>query len=361
MVYLILLVSCLALVLIPGRKNQIKVMPFLLLMMIFICGMRAPEVGRDTKNYIDIFLSGGGRAGMYEPIFQLVADFTKWIGLGPNGFFTVMACITFIPLFWFFYKTSRLPVFSILIFLTFSVVFFHQTMNTVRASAALPFCLMAFFHANKKQWKPTVLYFLVATGFHYSSLVLAAILLLALMLKNLKREVFYVVLAVTLLTGLFLTSRIGAAIGRLTNAMVSLALFSKGTGYYVAQNYMASLEGTSLNFFGVAGTLLPFSAYAFLLYDKENRDSLYYKLFVLGVFISNVFLSVAIVYRVTMFLTPLITVILPNTYKRSKPKKQAMLLGLSILMILWYCYQMLTAGPDDMAGTVPYRAYWMTS
>lgn len=354
--YLVLLVSCLVLMLIPGRKNQAKVAPVLMVLMILIVGLRSPEVGRDTQNYVDIYLEGGWR---YEPLFQLIAAVSRWLGLGVNGFFTIMAVITFCPLFWFFRRASWRPVFSALIFVTFSVVFFHQTMNTVRASAALPFCLIALFFASRKEWWKTIVCFLIATGFHYSSLAVAALLLISGLFKKVRRKGYYALLAVSLLIGLFLSSRIGAVLGSITNGLAAIVALSSRTGYYLAQTYLATLGETSLNFFGVAATLLPFSTFGFLLYDPINGKSLYYRLFIIAVLISNVFLSVAIVYRVTMFLTPLITVLLPNTYKRSGPNRQLLLLVLTFLMILWYCYQLFTAGPSDMAATVPYRVFWV--
>ncbi len=207
--YLVLLVSCLVLMLIPGRKNQAKVAPVLMVLMILIVGLRSPEVGRDTQNYVDIYLEGGWR---YEPLFQLIAVISRWMGLGVNGFFTIMAIITFCPLFWFFRRASWRPVFSTLIFVTFSVVFFHQTMNTVRASAALPFCLMALFFASRKEWWKTIVCFLIATGFHYSSLAVAALLLISGLFKKVRRKGYYALLAVSLLIGLFLSSRIGAVL-----------------------------------------------------------------------------------------------------------------------------------------------------
>ena len=327
-----------------------------MLLMILLVGLRSPEVGRDTQNYVDIYLEGGWR---YEPLFQLVAAVSRWTGLGVNGFFTIMAVITFCPLFWFFRRTSWRPVVSALVFVTFSVVFFHQTMNTVRASAALPFCLLALFHASRKEWWKTVIFFLVAAGFHYSCLAVAALLWFSFLFKKVGRKGYYALLAVSLLIGLFLSSRIGAFLGGITNSLAALVALSSRTGYYVAQTYLASLGETSLNFFGVASSLLPFSLYGFLLYDPINRKSLYYRLFIIAVLVSNVFLSVAIVYRVTMFLTPLITILLPNTYRRSEPNKKLVLLVLSLLMILWYCYQLFTAGPSDMAGTVPYHVFWI--
>jgi hypothetical protein len=231
-------------------------------------------------------------------------------------------------------------------------------MNTIWASAAMSYCLLACHYWNRNRWKKVTICMLVAFGFHYSSFVVLFFIAASMLFRKMGKMSYFFIIYSSLIIGVFFTYKIGAIIGNALNAVAGLDLLSSGTGFYVGSNYLESLQESNLNTFGVFAALFPMSYFCVVSCDSINRKSLFYRLFVLAVVMSNIFLSVAIFYRITMLVIPLVIVIVPNTLVRSSRMRKELLLAGMSMMVLWYFYQLLTAGPSDMAATVPYSFYW---
>lgn len=317
--------------------------------MMLLCGLRGIKVGVDTGSYYDAYQYGAER---FEPICQFLMWAGHALGLSAKGFTMSMALITYIPLFLFFKKTSKDISFTILIFLSFSVYFYHETFNTARVYTAMAFSLFAYYYVAEGKIGKSLLFVLISVMCHYSAIATIPFMLLAHFLGRIRFGWMTVVISASVAFGFFFAVGFGDLAEQLSMLM---EYYTSGdlANYY--NTHLDTMKETDFNIVGTLSTMLPFSFFAIFMYDEQNAKSLYYKLFLIAVVLNNVFISVVLTYRFTMFYTLLITILLPNTFIRTREFKKLCLFGLSSFMVLWYIYMLVRATPESFAGTVPYQ------
>lgn len=349
-IYIILLV-CTIVSSFVGNRRQRNFLSFLVILgMLFVCGLRGRTVGADTENYINAYLHGAGR---FEPMFQFTMDICHLLFLSSQDFLIVVAFITFIPLFIFLQQESKNTGFSLLIFLSFSVYFYPETFNTVRVCLSIVYMLFAYKYLSEiKLWK-AIIFLVIGVLFHYSAIVIIPFLILARYIKKISFQVVLSLVVISFAFGIFFA--VGFSDYASQVLALSMAFDNDMVSYY--QTHLQNFEDSTLNIFGYLGDMLPFSLFVLLLYDRKNSTSLYYKLFLFAVLLTNVFISVQLAYRVTMFMLTTIIVVLPNTYYRVTKIRKFYLASLSTAMVFWYIYLLFNANAIGygMAGSVPYH------
>lgn len=347
--YFLILILLLFTTILRGLKGRNLITASVFMLMMFLCGWRGKDVGVDTVQYYGSYLHGSDR---YEPMFQLVSYFCYTVGFSFKEFLMCYALLTFIPLYVFIRKVSVDAAFSVLIFLTFSAYFYHETFNTMRVYAAMTYVLFAYYYVERgSNWK-ALCFFLIGCLFHYSAIVTIPFVILFKCVKHISFVPILLTIVLSVVFGLIF------AIGFKDMATQLSLLMEYYSGGDLAEYYQKSLDNMEETTFSVIGTLafmLPFSAFSVFMYDKTNSRSLYYKLFLVAAVLQNVFISVVLTYRMTMFFLILIVVVLPNSFNRAKGFRRLSLAGLSAFMVLWYVYQLVRATPESFAGTVPYH------
>lgn len=333
------------------RGGEVKEVLSLLifLLMLFVCGMRGIDVGRDTSHYISYYVNGF--SDRMEPMNTFLVGLCKWLGFSPRGYLMTCAVLTYAPIYLFLRKVSCNTAFSLLIFLAFSVYFYHQTFNIVRAYMAIAYMLFAYYFLSQKRYLLMFLFLIIGVMCHYSALFTIPFLLFAWKVKRVDFKYVFPTIIVSALFG-FSSSE------NFQNMADQIGLFLESYNNTAVFTYMSNLQEVRQNEWTTIGILLhiiPFSLFVLLMHNKRLSESIYYKLFFLAVVISNCLSNVFLGYRITQFFFILLIVLLPRAVRLSKGIKMYSLISLSGIMILFYVYQLLAAKPHiSLAGTIPY-------
>jgi hypothetical protein len=150
-----------------------------------VVGMRGIDVGTDTYNYAMYFLSSrdGIAATRFEPGFVLITRVLSATGMSVAGYQLVLFAILLLTAMaamrhYFHYLDSEFGYLTFvttgLMLLLLSPMFVNASINAVRQGmAALPvFTALLAFH--RRQWRSFIMYGVLATSFHYSSLLYLA-------------------------------------------------------------------------------------------------------------------------------------------------------------------------------------------
>ena len=269
-------------------------------------------------------------------------------------FLSLFALAALAPLYKMLNRESRNISFSLLIYLSFSNFFYPETFNTIRATAAIGFFVLAMSYWSRKEYRCGLLLFIVSCLFHISSIVACGLLMIAQVVPYISRGVTNIAVIVSIVFGIVFQTGFSEYANSISLLLSSVS--GDFTEYYY--QHFASLEKTEFNLVGTLSYMLPFSLFAILLYDKENSNSIFYKSFVLGVVLSNFFISVTLIYRITMYLTIFLIIVLPNTLKRQRLNLKILSLMLIAFMLSWYIYKLFFASNDDMAGILPYSFFF---
>lgn len=351
-VYLFLLLLTVIATFIGGKnRKNVGWGVFIILNFIFLVGLRGHNVGTDTDNYWYAYLYQMGNR--MEPLFHLVRDCCRYINLSVNAYFTVLSTLTFLPLWWFIKRESSNFGFSLLIYYTFSTLFFFQTFNVVRACLAISYLLVCCFYIRNNKYKRAIFFALIAVMFHYSALMIIFIIIITSCIKRLN---FFIVLAsisITFIIGLsFGTFVQDLAVG-LSAADAFTSADSEALDNY--QNYLDKFEDSTWNLVGALATMLPFSVITILTFNKEHAQNIYYRLLFIGVIINNAFVAAMFTYRITMYLLIFSIIVLPNAYSKACSIKKLMIIGFTTLMVLWFIYSLITANDSSFNEAYPYE------
>ncbi len=331
-----------------GLKERDILALFAFFGMMLLCGLRGIDVGVDTYNYYYAYIHGSDR---FEPMTQILMWLCSFFNLSPKGFLMSMALMTFIPLYLFVKKNSVDISFSFLIFLSFSAYFYHETFNTARVYMAMVFSLFSFSYASEQKFLKSIGFLVISVLCHYSAVVVIPFVYFAKMVANVRLKTMLITILVSIIFGILFVVGFKETADQLS---LALAYYASGdlADYY--QKHLDRMEETTFNMVGTLSNMLPFSAFAICMYDEKNAQSLYYKLFLTAVVIENLFISVVLSYRVSMFFLILIIILLPNSYNRATGIRKHSLEALTLFMLLWYVYQMIRATDESFAGTIPY-------
>ncbi len=320
--------------------------------MFAICALRSTSVGIDTEHYYNSFQQGTNRN--IEIGYWLVRDIALLFSNPFQVFLAIYAAASIFPLYYTLKRESVNVAFSLLIYLSFSNYFYPETFNTIRATASIAFYLLGLSFWLRHDRKIAIVLFLVSTVFHNSAII-ALLLTVGILYINLfSRKLTYSALLLSVIFGLGFKS--GFSDYAETISLWISSVPGDAIDYY--SQYVNQFEETSFNIVGTLANMLPFTLFAIFLYDEENSRNAFYKLFVMGVILSNIFISVMLVYRITMFFTVMLLIVLPNTYVRLKGTKLKIVKGLIFFMILWYIYKLFGSTSDKMAGIIPYTFFF---
>lgn len=324
------------------------------ILMFLICALRDVSVGIDTEHYYEGFHQGTTRKMElgYWAIRAVALCFSNSFHI----FIAAFAFVSIYPVYKFLKKESCNIAFSFLVYLSFSNYFYPETFNTIRATASIAMYLMGLSALMRKEYVTMSWWAIMCVFFHNQGLVIITLTIIAfLFVKNIPKKLVYILLIVSVIFGLSFNSGFSQYADMLSLWMAQFS--GDAADYYI--RYVARFEETSLNIVGTLANMLPFTLFAIVLYDNQNSQSLYYKLYLIGTLMSNIFISVSFVYRITMYFSILLIVILPNTFIRSMKSKRTILLIMTFLMGIWYIYKLFGSTSDTMAGIIPYKFFFV--
>ncbi len=321
--------------------------------MLIFSGARGLEVGTDTFMYVRYFNSVSGLQDIdkysdrFEIGFRLFTCSIAGIFTNPHALLFISTLITLIFFYLVVYKTSKVPWYTILLFI--ALLIFFNSMCLSRQYIAIAFTSLAMWMYCEKKYINASIALIVAISFHGS----AAIVLLLIPLYGIK---------ITKKNRLLLF--IGAGIFFMVfNQLIDtlIKFLPQYSGYLSSDYYLQNEIGTILKS-GVWGALFFFQDYNYFNnrnnYNEENGwGKIEYYCSLLAFIISIISIKGAILERMGLYFSIINCIGIANALNRMKSRNNKYLWG-TIIMSCCIAYGLvITILRPYWAGIIPYT-FW---
>lgn len=335
--------------LIKNKKINGYVTAIPIIFAILLCSLRTIDVGEDTYNYYMSFLNESNS----EPLFWAIRVFIKNSGLSFNTFLFVVSILIYSPLYYVITKKSENPAFSFFIFITFSDFFFVNTFNTLRFSIASSFILLGIYFLDKGESKKSILAFITALGFHYSSIIVIPIIYLCKFIK--KINITFAIIAILISICIGFLSSLYSDILNLAFTVLSNS-DSDSVDKYLA--YSTNDLDSGLSPVGQIFTYCLFSIVTWFCLFKKNKYkrhdeiSLMLSVLFIGGLLANALMGVLLAYRIVVYLLLPIIIVIPNSIIKIKNWAKIPIWAFICMRVYIYCSGFLY---DSPANILPYN------
>ena len=275
--------------------------------LVVISSMRDYTVGTDVLyTYVPNYYS----MSMYnytdysEPLFYLLLLICTKISINPTTLLFASSLIYIYVLIKSIVKHSDNVIISVII--CFFGCFYFIFLNNMRQSLASIFMLYAFDSFSEKKLFKFTLFFLIALGFHYSSIVLL-VPFIFLKFKLFKKHYFLLTTLLFLLLPVFCTLFI---------RLISLAKYS----YFINTDFNNNSSNTANILFNTAIYIVSFIV---LRKKKNNKNAfalLTMQFFATYVALSSLFIRIGeLTSRITLYFAIFQILLIPKLYHSLKP------------------------------------------
>lgn len=227
MIYLLMFATSLTLMYLglkSSKKISKRILIFLSLFLpCLMAGLRNVSVGTDTNEYV---YRAYNISNYSNSLIQFIRN-SKWdtyrsdylymtltwiickLGFSFNFLLFIYECLIIFTLYLAIKRINKNNINLILGMFVFYLLFYNATLNMVRQSIAISFILLSFSYlysskGNKERFL-SLLYTLIAIGFHSSAIICIPILLLYILYNNIKlRNKIYITILLVTLSILFL-------------------------------------------------------------------------------------------------------------------------------------------------------------
>lgn len=265
-------------------------------------------------------------------------------------FFIITSILTLCPLFCCLKKYSSSPIFSFWVYLLFPL-FYLNYISIVRNAVAYSFGICFFFAlVNRKGFMKffyATIFFLLAFGFHKSSLIL--VLMAVLIYIPVKKSILFVLFCLSFLVSNYIVSFLGG--------FSNISIVDFGLNYL--ENHERS-EGHMMTYVFNAMCL-----FTFVVWDKvcmkNERNSLYLKLCCIGTCLWNIFLPLesTMALRLSSYFTLFYIFLIPefiNIRLGSIRILKSHILSILLLLIVFTFYRNIDAKGDGY-GHISFLPY----
>ena len=331
-------------VIIQYKKNILLLNVMLAIALFVFSAFRGEYVGSDTSTYLmiynsDVILNNYKSEYLFFSVVKIIRD----LGGSAVDCQIIMSALTFIPLVALIVAKSEIPSLSLLLFVIAINSYYFETYNIVRQLIATPYLLWAYVTAMENKWKYTILLFVVAIGFHTTSLIYLFIFLFAIYFKFSYKGVFLSVACSLVFAFAFSNiTYLTDIISKFEN--VKLLGLDK---YSYFSDYGLDLVRTTN---GLITLLLPHSFLCLYAYKKKG-DNLLLRLYFYGVIFLNVVSIMPTSYRMAYGLTVLELLIFPMIYKEYKESRFLFII-LFIMMLVYKVRTLVMYGVES--DLIPY-------
>ena len=220
-------------------------------------------------------------------------------------------------------------------------------MNIMRQSVALSLLLLSYISFAEKRRVLTVLLFICALGFHFSSLMLIPFYFICK--YNFKKRVVVFLLAITFFIGFF--SPYWLSIDAISHFFPALEGAAE-MGLEKLSNYE---DKSALNAFGLITSMLPINILCFLLIPSENDEKSYKYLFnfyFIGTIISNIiYCAIPFGFRYSYPFFVVESVLFAYKYKYDKRVRFFL-----VFIIIYYLYYLVSVSLSTKPNLmIPYK------
>lgn len=332
-IFLVLLVNSLLF------KNDKLVFWLTILFLAIFIGYRSLNVGNDTYNYYNIYLSNGrnGYHGYPEPLYGILCRLFYLLGFSFSGFQTVLTLITLSLAGYTINKHGPNILFSL--FCLFGMYFICYAMNINRQAEACFLILFGYHFLIEKKYIPFICVVFIAMGLHsISVIVLILIVAHKISLSNVH---IFIGLILSFFIGLFLNESLIAGF------LGPYAVLLKD-GVHGIRN-MSRL--------GDAILLVSYWMIGFVFFLKTSKgdlkNSIYMKIYFLTVLVNNATVSLELGIRVVLLFSIMQIILYPLYIENSVFSK-----SLAIFFVVCYIsIFFLVFISSNSAGVVPYSLF----
>lgn len=313
---------------------------FTLLFFSILIGFRGEDVGMDTHTYKEMYkwLGNDGYNGYPAEIgYAYLNIFFYRSGFGFSFFQWALTCAMMFLIGRTVWKYSPKPQYSL--FVLYALFFVFYTMNVFRQMLAVSIVLYGYDFLCNKQRTRFVICVLVATLFHYASIVALGLLFIGKL--ELKPMLCCVVLILSILLGGF--------------------LFSDSLLVYLSGPFAVYLQGHHDGFrsgerVGLALLLAVFWSClcicVFLFSKKSYRNDFWYKIYFLSVVINNLLIRTELGLRVVFFFSIVQIIIFPLFLTCNRLKQKWIAYGIVTFFLTVFFFVFLYNGS---ASVYPYH------
>lgn len=330
---------------IESREGRLVGYALLCTLLVMFTGLRGLGVDNDGIAYEDAMaltsnlswaqLLAGDYDFTMERGYMLLNKAVDALGGNIRVVFLLMALATGLVNYTLFYKRSPYPYCSLLVYVCF--FYFYRDFTQIRFALSAGMGMWAVFMFVDRKYVPAALLVFIAAFFHSSVLVIPMLLLAYALVRNYR--VYFFLPLLGLIGGRFDPVMYLFELGGLPP---TLAIYVEqdefGSGGYmisvVAQVFMLAV--------------LIYKDELLKLYSKRKLDVLYIALS-LGSFINLLFISFAIMQRLSTMLFTVIVFLLPYLFSIIESKEREQYTGLFmrflfVLFVLYYGLNMIDVG-----------------
>lgn len=312
-----------------GSKKQRFIFIVGMCVLFVLTGFRSENIGNDTRNYIYYFTyfqeHGIDGSTSFEIGFQIYCYLIGKLINDSHIFLIITALISYGVVGITIYKYSDNLEFSLCLFFC---LFFSLYTNAIRQGLAIAILLVAYYWIKEGHFIKAILAIVLATLFHTTSILMAALLLYRYIPVK-PRVVLLCVL------GIF----IGAISGVLTTILVAIAP-PHYQGYfesvYASSGWMAVTASMLMN--------LTFYLIAYHSYKRAPRpgDRLILVNMTMLLMLTALGFAVNLFTRAAMCFSLVMVIELPNLLHRKElSKRKLIIIGISFVLLLYFIIVLL--------------------
>lgn len=303
---------------------------------IFIA-FRAPVVGADTWDYYRYAM---GIRNFYnyddreiEPLYELYNSFFRNYCRVGIVFMVVNTIIIFSPFYYILKKYVKYRTFGVLsffLFLDFSP--FFVALRQILALSLIVWGTIFVLENRKRKWLVFVLLSVTAWFVHTTSSVVAPLFLIAYFIPIKSRKIPIAAIILSAVIGVVLQSF----------DILQAFNFFLTINYEGAERLQGYLENQDLNDLSTLNITLRQSIIAIIAFSLIGKDKLnhwFSKIYLIGIILYNLFISVPMITRMVLSNTVFVIVVLPWVFENEKYK---LIMGfrqkVNIIMLLLVLY-----------------------
>lgn len=328
-----------------------------MLFLLLLLGLRSKYVGTDTITYINMFTQGKFDVEIEYGFKQWVL-FLKYLNDSEAFFIFITSCLQLIPLFHFLRKNSQRISFSLLILLGSNIFFFY--LSGLRQAVALTFFLFTVKALIDKRYLEFMFFSIIAGLFH-STAFMFILVCPVLNLIRFNKSVVSILIIISGIIAWFEIFNIEAILNGLGlhELFVGQGVLDRYKGY---SEYTVDLNITRTISSKIRTIIIPTLVAYFvnIAIHKYSNYSLYEKLYLSGVIISNILITFPLGFRIGLYGIFFQIIVFPNLiYKVSNNLNLYRLYYLYALVTISFsiknAYEGITSVRKDI---VPYVFFW---
>ena len=324
------------------KKNNNLLLWTNILLLSLVAGLRDVNIGTDTRTYYDIFTSiANGNSSYIEIGWQVINKISSLIG-GFNLMLWIVSMLTLIPVGIISQKYSPNPCLSLFIY--YCIYAYFNSFNIMRQILATSLVFLAYMAYYENRIKATVIYILVGMTMHLSAILGFAVFFMKYFKLTTLRVLLYSL--VTLIIGLIIN-----------DSFLSIIL-----GPYAS--YLTSSEhgyrDNVISSFILAFIVNFIFFIIFITSKREIKESLWYKLYFVGLLMMNSTFQLVLGTRAIMFFTLLQFIVYPIYFRNNIIKNKMFVFWIIMLYITAILLKILILGNDyGVEGSIiPYRPFF---